>query len=49
MLGVWGTTLEQTPETINQIGTLTAQLMAIGFVMIWNFFANRYWTYNDVE
>ncbi|MGV2437634.1 MAG UNVERIFIED_CONTAM: GtrA family protein [Anaerolineae bacterium] len=49
VMGLWGTTLEQTPETINQIGTLVAQLMAIGFVMIWNFFANRYWTYNDVE
>lgn len=49
MMGLWGATLEQTPETMNQIGTLTAQLLAIGFVMIWNFFANRYWTYNDVE
>ncbi len=22
--------------------------VAIGIVMLWNFFANRYWTYNDV-
>lgn len=22
---------------------------AIGLVMIWNFFINRYWTYNDVD
>jgi len=22
--------------------------LVIGVVMIWNFFANRYWTYNDV-
>ena len=22
---------------------------AVGVVMIWNFFVNRYWTYNDVE
>mgnify|MGYP001470636423 CR=1 FL=1 len=22
---------------------------AIGIVMLWNFFVNRYWTYNDVE
>ena len=22
---------------------------AIGFVMIWNFFINRYWTYNDID
>lgn len=23
--------------------------IAVGVVMIWNFFINRYWTYNDVE
>ena len=49
MMGLWGATMEQTPEVMNQIGTLTAQLLAIGFVMTWNFFANRYWTYNDVD
>jgi putative flippase GtrA len=27
-------------------GTLA---FAIGVVMIWNFFINRYWTYNDVD
>lgn len=25
-----------------------ALAIVIGIVMIWNFFANRYWTYNDV-
>jgi len=24
-------------------------IIAIGIVMLWNFFINRYWTYNDVE
>ena len=24
-------------------------LLAIGVVMLWNFFVNRYWTYNDVD
>ena len=24
-------------------------VLAIGIVMIWNFFINRYWTYNDVD
>jgi putative flippase GtrA len=24
-------------------------ILAIGIVMIWNFFINRYWTYNDVD
>jgi hypothetical protein len=23
--------------------------IAIAFVMIWNFFINRYWTYNDID
>ncbi len=23
--------------------------LAIGIVMLWNFFANRYWTYNDID
>ena len=23
--------------------------IAVGVVMLWNFFVNRYWTYNDVE
>jgi len=27
-------------------GTLA---VAVGVVMIWNFFINRYWTYNDVD
>ncbi|HND92485.1 MAG TPA: hypothetical protein PLI75_11905, partial [Anaerolineales bacterium] len=22
---------------------------AVGIVMIWNFFVNRYWTYNDID
>jgi len=23
--------------------------VAVGVVMLWNFFVNRYWTYNDVD
>jgi putative flippase GtrA len=23
--------------------------IAVGIVMLWNFFVNRYWTYNDIE
>jgi putative flippase GtrA len=44
-------------EKMVHISHSTAQLLAknatlafaIGVVMIWNFFINRYWTYNDVE
>lgn len=33
-------------ETLSRNATLA---VAVGVVMIWNFFINRYWTYNDVE
>ncbi len=36
-------------EAEKKLGTLIAQMIAMIFVMLWNFFANRYWTYNDVE
>ena len=26
-----------------------ALAIAIGFVLFWNYFANRYWTYNDIN
>ncbi len=32
-----------------KLGTLAAQLVGVAVVMFWNFFANRYWTYNDVK
>ncbi len=31
-----------------QIGGNMAIIGSVGVVMIWNFFVNRYWTYNDV-
>lgn len=27
----------------------TTLAIAVGIVMLWNFFVNRYWTYNDVD
>jgi putative flippase GtrA len=33
-------------QTLAKNATLA---FAIGVVMIWNFFINRYWTYNDIE
>ena len=35
--------------TQNKIGSNVAQLFGVFVVMIWNFFVNRYWTYNDVS
>ena len=31
------------------VGDNLSSIVAVGIVMFWNFFANRYWTYNDVE
>jgi putative flippase GtrA len=38
-----------TDETINQIGSNISQGISMIVVMFWNFFANRYVTYNDVD
>jgi putative flippase GtrA len=40
---------EPGPLAPEKLGTLVAQLIAMLVVMLWNFFANRHWTYNDVE
>ena len=32
-----------------RIGANLSLMLAVGIVMFWNFFINRYWTYNDVE
>jgi putative flippase GtrA len=34
------------PEFIARNATLA---LAVGIVMLWNFFINRYWTYNDIQ
>lgn len=34
------------PEFIARNVTLA---LAVGIVMLWNFFINRYWTYNDID
>lgn len=34
------------PELMGKNFTL---MVAVGVVMLWNFFINRYWTYNDVD
>jgi len=41
------------PRSINipaeKLGHNAALAFAVGVVMLWNFFINRHWTYNDVE
>lgn len=36
-------------ETVIGLGRSTAWVLAIIIVLFWNFFVNRYWTYNDVK
>ena len=38
-----------TDEALNQLGSNISQAIAVIIVMFWNFFVNRYWTYNDVD
>jgi putative flippase GtrA len=38
--------ISATPEFLAKNFTLA---VAVGVVMLWNFFINRYWTYNDVD
>ena len=33
----------------HKLGTMTAQFIGVVVVMVWNFLANRYWTFNDVD
>lgn len=37
------------PEAAARLGVNAALVIAVVVVMFWNFFVNRYWTYNDVE
>ncbi len=37
------------PLASGKLGTLVALIIALVIVMLWNFFANRYWTYNDIQ
>ncbi len=43
------TTMTTLPLSAEVISKNLALAGAIGIVMIWNFFINRLWTYNDVE
>ena len=33
----------------NKLGTMVALFFGVIVVTAWNFLANRYWTYNDVD
>jgi len=37
------------PLTPQFLGKNLTLAVAVGIVMLWNFFVNRYWTYNDIK
>lgn len=39
----------QVPISSTTIGHNLSLAVAVGVVLLWNFFANRYWTYSDVS
>jgi putative flippase GtrA len=38
-----------TTQLFGRLGYNIAKIIATGVVLFWNFFINRYWTYNDVK
>ena len=42
----WNLSLPVSPQFL---GHNIALAIAVGVVMLWNFFINRYWTYNDID
>jgi putative flippase GtrA len=48
-LGVLAARLGVGAEAAIVVGHNAALAIAIGIVMLWNYFANRYWTYNDID
>lgn len=49
LIQVFNATFTLDPVSEKSIGSVVAQLIAMVVVMLWNFFANRYWTFNDVD
>jgi putative flippase GtrA len=48
-ISVFSSSYTATADDTARLGANIAQLFAIAIVMLWNFFANRYWTYKDVR
>ncbi len=49
MLKIFESTVHLSSTTSEFLAKNATLVLAIGIVMIWNFFVNRYWTYNDVN
>ena len=49
MYKIFASLLFQLPVSADFLGDNFTLAIAVVVVMFWNFFANRYWTYNDVQ
>ena len=49
MVNLFEKTAHFSHDTAQFLAKNATLAFAIGVVMIWNFFINRYWTYNDIE
>ena len=49
MLQLMGSMSVQALSTAEILAKNLTLALAVGIVMLWNFFVNRYWTYNDVD
>lgn len=49
VFNAFGSNFPETPNAEARLGTIAAQIIGVVVVMFWNFFANRYWTYRDVD
>lgn len=49
MLGFFEKMFHIPPLTAEFYAKNLTLALAVGIVMLWNFFVNRYWTYNDID
>jgi putative flippase GtrA len=49
LLGLLASHPDRLPASAEFLAKNLTLAVAVGIVMLWNFFANRYWTYNDVD
>lgn len=49
LLSIFNQLPQASLETAEFLAKNFTLALAIGIVMLWNFFINRYWTYNDVD
>ncbi len=48
IIHIFNATYDPNPISEAKLGSIFAQLIGMAVIMLWNFFANRYWTYGDV-